>query len=1030
MPVYDMAWLERANPGFGLLWPPPDHLPAMPSFKAAVKHDATWRLSLTVNGQVVDELNFNGTATNSAATLAVTRWTGVDLREGDNICVFTARDAKGRLMVERSRILHFSGPPVRAELVPAASDLVAAGRRPAVIAIRLTDRDGYPARRGIIGEFSVDAPYEPERLRSEDRKAALGSLEEPRPTYTVGADGIARIRLEPTTLSGEVLLRLPLARRHEEIRAWLAPEDRDWILVGLAEGTAGWNAVDGNLESLADDEVEEEFHADGRLAFFARGRVKGRWLLTAAYDSRRDPNDPDDTPLFGVVDPDALYTVYGDASVQTHDAPSRSKLYVKLERERFYALFGDFATGLTVTELSRYNRRLTGLKSSLRTGALDATAFAARSHQGYAREELRGDGSSGIYHLSRGDLLINSEQVTIEVRDRYRSEVIVSEQRLTRFLDYDLDFVKGTLVFREPVYARDENFNPVFIVVEYETWDDREPQLQAGGRVAAHLAGDRIEVGATAIHEGAHGTAGNLAGVDARIDVTGHLELKAELAGSDTDLAGRHGAYRAEVVHNSRTLEAKAWLLRQESGFGLGQQRFGEAGMFKYGAAFDWRFRRAWSFGGRALHETNLLTTANRDLFETRLAWNDGPWTAHLGHRQAVDRFATAPDARSLQLKGGVSAALLRTRLRLSADHEQSLDGQNANTDYPTRTGLGAEYQVIPQAAVFTRGEITRGAVQDTRSTRIGVRSTPWTGGEISTSLEQQYREGATRVFRNAGIKQTWYLNERWSLDGGLDHAQMDGPAPVRVNPGVPPVNGADEGYTAAALGATCRGANWRWVQRVEIRNSASEDKWGVDGSVFIEPTDAVGLQAGARAQKVMGPTSERRIADWRLGLAWRPPIGAWSVLQRFDYKTEVQTGVDFALDNWRVVNNISVNWRSRPWLQIAARHGLRFAREMYDGQQHDATTGLFGLEARYFFARRWDVGVQGTARNSWTFHVYDLSAGASVGVRLIEDLWLSLGYNAVGFHDRDFTGGYTAQGPYLRFRFRFNQDSKHEMLF
>jgi len=330
MPVYDMAWLERANPGFGLLWPPPDHLPAMPSFKAAVKHDATWRLSLTVNGQVVDELNFNGTATNSAATLAVTRWTGVDLREGDNICVFTARDAKGRLMVERSRILHFSGPPVRAELVPAASDLVAAGRRPAVIAVRLTDRDGYPARRGIIGEFSVDAPYEPERLRSEDRKAALGSLEEPRPTYTVGADGIARIRLEPTTLSGEVLLRLPLARRHEEIRAWLAPEDRDWILVGLAEGTAGWNAVDGNLESLADDEVEEEFHADGRLAFFARGRVKGRWLLTAAYDSRRDPNDPDDTPLFGVVDPDALYTVYGDASVQTHDAPSRSKLYVKL----------------------------------------------------------------------------------------------------------------------------------------------------------------------------------------------------------------------------------------------------------------------------------------------------------------------------------------------------------------------------------------------------------------------------------------------------------------------------------------------------------------------------------------------------------------------------------------------------------------------------------------------------------------------------------------------------------------------------
>ena len=66
----------------------------------------------------------------------------------------------------------------------------------------------------------------------------------------------------------------------------------------------------------------------------------------------------------------------------------------------------------------------------------------------------------------------------------------------------------------------------------------------------------------------------------------------------------------------------------------------------------------------------------------------------------------------------------------------------------------------------------------------------------------------------------------------------------------------------------------------------------------------------------------------------------------------------------------------------------------------------------------------------SWNVHVHDLSGGASVGLKLLEDVWLSLGYNVVGFRDRDFTGGYTAQGPFLRFRFRFNQDSKHEMVF
>ena len=615
------------------------------------------------------------------------------------------------------------------------------------------------------------------------------------------------------------------------------------------------------------------------------------------------------------------------------------------------------------------------------------------------------------------------------MRDRYRSEVVISEQRLTRFLDYDIDFVRGTLVFREPIHARDENFNPVWIVVEYETWDDREAQLQAGGRVAAHLGGNRAEIGATVVHEGGHGTGGDLAGLDARYDVTDNLRLKGELTGSDTELAGQAGAYLADATFHSRDLEAKAWLRRQELGFGLGQQRFGESGMFKFGTDVDWRFGRSWKLGGRAYHEQNLLTDATRDLFETRLAWSEGPWAAHVGHRQALDRFVNAPDAESLQLRGGVSAALLHNKLRLNVDHEQSLDGTNANSDYPTRTGAGAEYQLIPQVALFTKGEITHGDTQDRRNTRVGVRSTPWTGGEVTTSMEQEYQNGAARVFRNAGIKQTWHINERWSLDGGLDHAQVEGETGPRVNPTVPPVGGPNEGYTTWAVGATCRGRNWRWVQRVEMRN-ASEDKWGIDGSVFVEPTASLGLQAGARMQQVEGVSSRRKVADWRLGLAWRPPGSAWVVLQRADYKTEDQSGLDVDLSHWRIVNNINVSWQRATWLQVSGRFGARFARETWVGTRHEAYTDLLGLELRWFFSRRWDASLQGTARNSWNVHVHDLSSGASVGLKLLEDVWLSLGYNVVGFRDRDFTGGYTAQGPFLRFRFRFNQDSKHEMVF
>ena len=38
----------------------------------------------------------------------------------------------------------------------------------------------------------------------------------------------------------------------------------------------------------------------------------------------------------------AYYTVYGDGSAQGYDAATRRKLYLRLERREFYALFGDF----------------------------------------------------------------------------------------------------------------------------------------------------------------------------------------------------------------------------------------------------------------------------------------------------------------------------------------------------------------------------------------------------------------------------------------------------------------------------------------------------------------------------------------------------------------------------------------------------------------------------------------------------------------------------------------------------------------
>jgi len=92
-----------------------------------------------------------------------------------------------------------------------------------------------------------------------------------KPEYVVGQNGIAYIVLEPTTITGRLDIELPFSgRKRSRIETWIQPEVRDWIMVGLAEGTAGYNAVSGNSEALAAGDVMMLFTVKARLRFMPR----------------------------------------------------------------------------------------------------------------------------------------------------------------------------------------------------------------------------------------------------------------------------------------------------------------------------------------------------------------------------------------------------------------------------------------------------------------------------------------------------------------------------------------------------------------------------------------------------------------------------------------------------------------------------------------------------------------------------------------------------------------------------------------
>jgi len=242
------------------------------------------------------------------------------------------------------------------------------------------------------------------------------------------------------------------------------------------------------MDNLGDE--ENHSYSYGDAAFFARGKVKGGCLLTMAYDSRRSESD---SPLMQRIDPQRWYVLYGDDTLRGHDAPSREKLYVRIEKSDFYALFGDYDTALNVTELTRYQRTLTGAKVEWKGRNVGATGFAAQTNQGFIRDDIAADGTSGLYRLSRNRIVLGSEEVYIETRDRFTNEVLES-QLMTRYVDYNLDVIDGTLYFRQPVFVQDEDFNPQRIVARYEVEAGEEEKV-GGGRVSVYDGDKKSEVG-------------------------------------------------------------------------------------------------------------------------------------------------------------------------------------------------------------------------------------------------------------------------------------------------------------------------------------------------------------------------------------------------------------------------------------------------------------------------------------------------------------------------------------------------------
>jgi uncharacterized repeat protein (TIGR01451 family) len=1052
-------WLAFGDGPTEFLFPTDQYNPRIPSIRAVIRHENGQRVALKINGQPVDPLAFEGTQLGGGGAYAVSVWRGIPLSGTRNVLTATVTGADGSPAHELTREVGFVSAPWRAELVPERSSLVADGKSRPVAAVRFTDRNGRPVRSGVTGSFSLSEPYQSAALLDQLQLGQLTGQGSAGANWTIeGDEGIARIELAPTMVSGPLHLDFAFAdeelTRRQQLQGWMVPGDLPFTLVGLAEATLGAKSIADQMERTG--RFDSDLGEDARIAFYAKGRVLGSALLTVAYDSAKEKAAQQ---LLGTIDPSAYYTIYADGSLRRFDAPSSEKLYVRLEAKSFYALYGDLVTGFDQTQLARYQRTLTGVKAETRVGAFHAQGFAARTADARRRDEIQGAGISGPYALSDRDILANSERVAIEIRDRVRSEIIVSRRELTRFIDYELDTLSGTITFKEPVLSRDFDLNPQFIVIDYEAADGfGEERWNGGVRADVTFGGaNEVRIGATAISDGGSGPRTELAAVDVRARIGSATEIRGEVAISRREGRETTG-WLLEAEHRNGDLDVLAYARQVGREFGTGQVNGVELGRRKFGVDARYALTDKASFVARGWHDESLTDPSSRIGVQGELIYRGLSGEARLGLAHLTDHLPDGSTASSTVLEGAATRRLLGNRLELGVGTSIAL-GNTSAVDLPTRQRLRARYALNDAVRVVGTYEIASGEKIDARDFNLGFELSPWAGARVvSTIGRQDIAEAGARSYAAFGLAQSLAVTRNLTLDATVDGNRKLGGASVRdlVNPLQPAASGGQltdgalfEDFTALTLGLAWRVEDWSATLRGEWRDGEFANRKGLTAGVIRQLGDGVTVGGGASWTRATGAASaSTEVIQAALAAAFRPANSDFAALAKLEYRgdrvSEAVFGqpgpvgrtaltIDGDARAQRLLASLSTSYRPGGEDQgkrvrrteVGLFLGARYNLDRLADQDVASTALLAGLDARYGLGARVEVGASGSVRANLTDGTRAFAFGPQVGISPAKNTLLTLGYNVEGFRDADFSAArHTDRGFYAAVKVKLDSET------
>ncbi|MDD3928006.1 MAG: hypothetical protein PHT33_15290, partial [bacterium] len=806
------------------------------------------------------------------------------------------------------------------------------------------------------------------------------------------------------------------------------PHLRDTLLTGLVDIRTG--AVRQSNPNLyeGDGWFTGNFLSGARGAVFVKGELLPGTLITASYDTGKQAEEE----LFrrSGVDPEAadIYPIYGDESRFGYETLSRSKLYLKMERNRSYLLYGDYYTNFKDTRLGAYNRALNGCKTEIDSGDFKATAFTSYTDREQIVDSLPGKGISGYYYLSRPPVVEGSEIIRLETRDRMQPDRVISRKRMVYGRDYIIDYPLGALLFKAPVPARDADLNPVYIIAFYETCADGSRHAVYGAH-GSLKAGRDVRLGLTSLGEDKVFDY-RLLGLDMCVGLPAGMTLRTEWARTrdtfdiDGDLSGRSGSGLSLDLTGKvdGRLKLSACYRDIDDYFSNPSAVDVFRGTQKTEAGIDYRLDSVNLLKARYFNDIDTLN----DMYHRYAAiglerkFPRSAWCLDLLQESADDRFIpyTEPGSRSpfdiydetpgtsTAVRLAVETALSPRRLSLTVQHRQDIGHGRDNSSI-----AGLNYLLNETGKLYLRQARARFDERSEDRTVFGTESRVY--GNMTAFSEYRLESGmdGSRAQQSIGLRNKIALARHVTGNFTLENLSTVRGSERETEPDALAVTGGIE-YLPRD--------DFKVTSRLEYRNGSREFvRFGELGLLYKAGRDYSLILKERYSDEMLRQTGSRVISRLSLGLAYRPvEYDRFNGLARLEMRHKEDSTTELGEDSTDLIFSCEGIYRLNERTELTGKYAGKSA---HDGEEH-CFTDLIAAGIIYDLGGRLDLEAEYRLA---TCHAVDSSSkGGSVelGYCLMKDLWLSAGYCFDRF-DADLTGeDYSGRGPYLKLRLKFDE--------